>query len=175
MTVRADLVDRVAADVHAAWVEAKHAQGITSRLSSDGVEQMVPYDDLPDHIKELDRATVRAVLASPSLQVTLTALTVAESILALLHHRGLVDSPMNREDVAYALHMVQHAQGRREHPGRPPGTHGVEMQGPDGSWRRAEPLPYQGRVAKVEQWARARGWTRVADRLAAFDERSLGR
>lgn len=62
-----ELIEAVAADVHTAWVEAKMAQGITSRLSSDGVEQMAPYAELPDHIKELDRATVRAVLASPTL------------------------------------------------------------------------------------------------------------
>lgn len=63
-----DLIEAVAADVHAAWMEAKLAQGITSRPSSDGIEQMVPYEDLPDHLKELDRATVRAVLNSPTLR-----------------------------------------------------------------------------------------------------------
>lgn len=62
------LIEDVAADVHAAWIEAKLAQGVTSRPSSDGVEQMVPYQDLPDHLQELDRATVRAVLASPALR-----------------------------------------------------------------------------------------------------------
>lgn len=61
------IIEAIAADVHAAWVEAKLEQGITSRLSADGVEQMVTYEDLPDHLRELDRATVRAVLASPTL------------------------------------------------------------------------------------------------------------
>jgi hypothetical protein len=67
-----DLIERVAADVHQAWIEAKIAQGITSRPSADGVEQMVPYDDLPYELQELDRATVRAVLASPALQAALS-------------------------------------------------------------------------------------------------------
>jgi hypothetical protein len=67
MQVNDELIESVSADVHAAWIETKKAQGITSRPSSDGIEQMVPYDELPDHIKELDRSTVRAVLASPTL------------------------------------------------------------------------------------------------------------
>jgi hypothetical protein len=57
-------IELVAAKVHEAWVETKLAQGVTSRLSSDGVEQMIPYNDLPDHLKELDRATVKAVYAA---------------------------------------------------------------------------------------------------------------
>lgn len=65
-------IEKIAADVHAAWVQTKLDQGITSRLSSDGTEQMVAYDDLPDHLQELDRATVRAVLASPTLTELLT-------------------------------------------------------------------------------------------------------
>ncbi len=54
-------IETVAAAVHQAWIDAKLEQGITSRPSADGIEQMVPYDELPEHLKELDRATVRAV------------------------------------------------------------------------------------------------------------------
>ena len=57
-------IEETASLIHAAWVESKLAQGVTSRLSSDGIEQMVPYAQLPDHLKELDRATVRAVYAA---------------------------------------------------------------------------------------------------------------
>lgn len=57
-------IERVSAAVHAAWMETKRAQGITSRPSSDGIEQMVPYASLPEHLKELDRSTVRAVYAA---------------------------------------------------------------------------------------------------------------
>lgn len=37
----------------------------------------------------------------------LEALVSGYSILSLLHHRGLVDSPMNRQDVAAALDKLQ--------------------------------------------------------------------
>lgn len=39
------------------------------------------------------------------------ALNKAEAILSLLHHRGIVDSKMNREDVAEALTYVRSALG----------------------------------------------------------------
>lgn len=57
-------IETVSAEVHQAWIEAKLAQGIISRPAADGTEQMVPYADLPDSLKELDRATVRAVYAA---------------------------------------------------------------------------------------------------------------
>lgn len=56
-------LEATARAVHAAWIEGKLAQGITTRPSSCGVEQMVEYALLPDHIQELDRSTVRAVYA----------------------------------------------------------------------------------------------------------------
>jgi hypothetical protein len=54
-------IEVVAAEVHQAWIESKLKQGITSRPSEDGFEQMVHYNQLPDHLKEYDRATVHAV------------------------------------------------------------------------------------------------------------------
>lgn len=57
-------IESVAAEVHAAWMESKRAQGIASRRSESGEELMVPYDQLSDAAKELDRATVRAVYAA---------------------------------------------------------------------------------------------------------------
>ena len=51
----------VAAEVHAAWIRSKHAQGVTSRHSEFGEELMVPYADLSESAKDLDRATVRTV------------------------------------------------------------------------------------------------------------------
>lgn len=55
-------LERIAAAVHADWVEGKYAQGITSRCGPDGEEYMVPYAELSEGAKDLDRATVRAVL-----------------------------------------------------------------------------------------------------------------
>ena len=54
-------VEAVAARVHAAWMEATRARGITSRKSETGEELMVPYEQLSESAKELDRASVRAV------------------------------------------------------------------------------------------------------------------
>jgi len=54
-------IELVSAKVHEAWMESKHAQGVTTRKSESGEELMVAYDQLSDKAKELDRATVRAV------------------------------------------------------------------------------------------------------------------
>ena len=54
-------VEVVAAKVHEAWIESKRAQGFTSRRSETGEELMVPYGQLSEPAKELDRATVRAI------------------------------------------------------------------------------------------------------------------
>ena len=54
-------VEEVSAKVHEAWMESKRAQGITSRQSETGEELMVPYDQLSESAKELDRGSVRAV------------------------------------------------------------------------------------------------------------------
>lgn len=57
-------VEVVAAEVHAAWVRSKHAQGVTSRRAEDGEELMVPYADLSEPQKDMDRALVRTVYAA---------------------------------------------------------------------------------------------------------------
>jgi hypothetical protein len=54
-------IEVVSAKVHEAWMESKRAQGVTSRKSETGEELMVPYDQLSEPAKELDRGTVRAV------------------------------------------------------------------------------------------------------------------
>ena len=52
----------VSAAVHDDWMASKLAQGVTSRCGQDGEEYMVPYAQLSEAAKELDRVTVRAVL-----------------------------------------------------------------------------------------------------------------
>ena len=54
-------IEVVSAKVHEAWVESKRARGVTSRRSETGEELMVPYEQLSDSAKELDRGSVRAV------------------------------------------------------------------------------------------------------------------
>ena len=48
-------------------------------------------------------------------------------------------------------------------------------QNPDGSWSPAEPLPYLGWKARLEQRFRRGGRRRAANMMAAWDERKLGR
>jgi hypothetical protein len=57
-------IEVVSAEVHAAWIESKHRQGVTSRKAEDGEELMVAYGQLSEKAKELDRVTVRAVYAA---------------------------------------------------------------------------------------------------------------
>lgn len=54
-------IEAVSAKVHEAWMESKRAGGVTTRQSESGEELMVPYDQLSEAAKELDRASVRAV------------------------------------------------------------------------------------------------------------------
>jgi hypothetical protein len=57
-------IEQVSAAVHAAWMDSKRAQGVTTRKSESGEELMAPYEALSDAAKELDRGTVRAVYAA---------------------------------------------------------------------------------------------------------------
>jgi hypothetical protein len=54
-------IEAVAAKVHEAWMEAKRARGVSSSRSETGEELMVPYEQLSEEAKELDRSSVRAV------------------------------------------------------------------------------------------------------------------
>lgn len=57
-------IEDVSALVHLAWMEMKRSQGVTTRRSEAGEELMVPYAQLSEAAKELDRGTVRAVYAA---------------------------------------------------------------------------------------------------------------
>lgn len=57
-------IEVVAAAAHDGWMEGKRAQGIETRKSEWGEELMVPYDDLSEKAKDLDRAGVSAVYAA---------------------------------------------------------------------------------------------------------------
>lgn len=54
-------VEKVCSRVHDAWMKTKQSQGVTSRLSEKNEELMVPYDQLSEEAKDLDRGTVNAV------------------------------------------------------------------------------------------------------------------
>ena len=57
-------IELVSEEVHKAWIESKKAEGITSRRSEDEEELMVPYEQLSEKAKDLDRNTVKAVYAA---------------------------------------------------------------------------------------------------------------
>lgn len=54
-------IELVSSRVHEAWMDSKKANGVTSRKSEDGEELMVPYEQLTEKSKALDRNTVKAV------------------------------------------------------------------------------------------------------------------
>ena len=54
-------IEQVSAEVHAAWMESKKANGVSSRKAEDGEELMVPYEELSEKAKDLDRITVKTV------------------------------------------------------------------------------------------------------------------
>lgn len=54
-------IEAVSAAVHQAWINSKLAKGIKSRKSETGEELMVPYEQLSEAAKDLDRGSVKAV------------------------------------------------------------------------------------------------------------------
>jgi RyR domain len=57
-------IEAVSEKVHEQWVESKRRQGVTSRKSETGEELMVAYEQLSEAAKDLDRNSVKAVLAA---------------------------------------------------------------------------------------------------------------
>jgi len=57
-------VEEVAAIIHAAWMDEKLMQGVTSRKAEDGEELMVPYAQLSEKARASNRTLVRTVYAA---------------------------------------------------------------------------------------------------------------
>lgn len=58
-------VELVAAKVHDAWIAAKKKKGVYTRKNeTTGEEQMRPYGELSETVKDLDRQMVLAVYAA---------------------------------------------------------------------------------------------------------------
>lgn len=57
-------IEAISAKVHEQWMESKRAKGVTSRKLESGEELMVPYAELSEDAKELDRGSVKAVVAA---------------------------------------------------------------------------------------------------------------
>jgi len=61
-TAAGDLIEVLSKAAHDGWMAEKLNQGIRSRKAAWGEEFMVPYDQLSERAKEIDRSTVRSVL-----------------------------------------------------------------------------------------------------------------
>jgi hypothetical protein len=59
-----ELLETISAASHDGWMKGKAAQGIASRKSEWSEELMVPYDQLSEKAKDLDRAGIASVLAA---------------------------------------------------------------------------------------------------------------
>lgn len=58
------VIEEVSAAVHDQWMATKRDHGVITRLAEDGEELMVPYAQLSEKAKDLDRGSVRAVLSA---------------------------------------------------------------------------------------------------------------
>lgn len=59
-----EIVEAMAESAHTAWVSWYTERGITSRLSASGEEFLVPFSELSEAGKDLDRTIMRAILNS---------------------------------------------------------------------------------------------------------------
>jgi hypothetical protein len=57
-------IEAISGRVHEQWMEEKRSKGVTSRKSESDEELMVPYDQLSEAAKDLDRGTVKAVISA---------------------------------------------------------------------------------------------------------------
>lgn len=56
------LIEDLSKAAHEGWMEGKKGQGIASRKAEDGEELMVPYGDLSEKAKDLDRSNISSVM-----------------------------------------------------------------------------------------------------------------
>lgn len=57
-----DLRDRFAEAAHNEWLREKRRRGVTTWPNEHGVEQMVPWDELGEDVREFDRIVVGAIV-----------------------------------------------------------------------------------------------------------------
>lgn len=93
---------REARIAHAAFTESPHANGIRCECGED-----FTGNGKLDQWAEHSIVAVAAAAEAAALEAPVDLLRRVESILSLLHHRGLVDSERNRADVAEALRIVE--------------------------------------------------------------------
>lgn len=55
-------IEMLAEAAHNEWMAEKQRRGVTSWPNERGFEQMVPYHELSEDVKEFDRIVVRAMI-----------------------------------------------------------------------------------------------------------------
>jgi DNA-directed RNA polymerase sigma subunit (sigma70/sigma32) len=88
-----DVIELTAARVHEKWMAAKRASGVTSRRSETGEELMVPYEQLSESAKDLDRISARTALEAYD-----EATSLPKDALEPLHRRVIELIPVHRSD-----------------------------------------------------------------------------
>jgi|GEM_PF-2039320 len=59
-----EIIEPVAAAVHNSWMAEKRMQGVDDKRSETGENLLVPYDQLSEDAKDLDRVLVRSVIGA---------------------------------------------------------------------------------------------------------------
>ncbi|QYN17548.1 hypothetical protein [Amycolatopsis sp. DSM 110486] len=148
-------VELASSRVHERWMETKRSQGIASRFSETGEELMVPYGQLSEAAKDLDRNSVRAtveaitdagLLADPELRDERNELE-AEVVrlrkeLAGMEKMAVQTLDFNTRQIE-ALHgAILHAIGRPRDTRWPGNTEAFEklaLTRANGRWTEAQP------------------------------------
>lgn len=85
------LLEQCSEAAHNEWLAEKRRRGVTTWPNERGFEQMVPYADCPEDVKEFDRIVVGAIMRVLHA-AALSTLTLADHIAAV-EASGLVCVP----------------------------------------------------------------------------------
>ena len=95
------ITETISAKVHEQWMETKLSQGVTSRVSETGEELMVPYTELSEPAKDLDRNTVKTVVTSiDSIGSVIVPKSVIEKLKSLAQQKSWNDIINGQSDLA---------------------------------------------------------------------------
>lgn len=63
MISREALLEACAEAAHNVWMDEKKRRGVTTWPNELGDEQLVPYDQLAESVKEFDRIVIRGIMS----------------------------------------------------------------------------------------------------------------
>jgi hypothetical protein len=103
-------IELVSSAVHEAWMDSKKAQGVATRKAEDGEELMVPYEQLSEKAKNLDRGSVQAVYSAIEKSLKTTDLTFGQATDAALSGKKVARVGWNGANM-YAVIMPGYPEG----------------------------------------------------------------